>query len=155
MPETFATLALIVLGAGCPAIRSSFVPANEINRPHSLDVEYVRNIIVHDYNSNEIARDLFNNKVKRSYERSPKLKSKTFARYREVQVGGQNTAIVPANRTRYNRVMRGVASALYFEEFGKRFTYHWNVHPVCCKSDKTADRFSPGMFPLLHPRINT
>lgn len=124
------------------------------NNDNSLDVEYVRNIIVHDYNSNEIARDLFDNKVKRSYERSPKLKNKTFARYREVQVGGQNTAIVQANRTRYNRVMRGVASALYFHEFGKRFTYHWNVHPATMLSEDQAfydlpDELTPRMNELL------
>src|SRR5687768_6194844 len=81
------------------------------NDDNSLDVEYVRNVIVHDYNANEVARDWFDNKVERSYERSARLNSKTFAPYREVQVGGKNAAIVQANRTRYNRVVRGIASA--------------------------------------------
>jgi len=121
------------------------------NNDNSLDVEYVRNVIVHDYNSNEVARELFVNKVKRSYERSRKLKRKTFARYREVQVGGKNTAIVQANRTRYNRLMRGVASALYFHEFGERFRYHWNVHPATMLSEGRAFYDLPDE---LTPRLN-
>src|SRR6185503_5255413 len=58
------------------------------NNDNSRDVEYVRNIIVTDINSNEVARELFSKKVLPSFKRSPKLTSKTFAKVREVRVGG-------------------------------------------------------------------
>jgi hypothetical protein len=61
-----------------------------------------------------------------------------FARYREVKINGQDTAIVHANRTRYNRIMRGIASALYFNEFGERFKHRWNVHPAHMLSEGQA-----------------
>ena len=121
------------------------------NNDNSLDVEYVRSVLVHDINSNDVARDLFKNKVLPSYQRSPKLKSKTFAKFREVRVGGMDTAIVSANRTRYNRIMRGVASALYFHEFGKRFPYNWKVHPTTMLSEGQAFYDLPD---AITPQIN-
>jgi hypothetical protein len=124
------------------------------NNDNSADVEYVRNIIVTDINSNEVARLMFKEKVLPSYRRSPKLKSKTFARVREVKLGEMDTAIVQANRIRFNRIMRGIASALYFHEFGEAFPYRWNVHPATMLSENQAfldlpDEVTPRMNELL------
>ena len=64
------------------------------NNDNSKDVEYVRNIVVTDINTNELARYMFRSKVLPSFRRSPKLKRQTFARYREVFVWGMNSAVV-------------------------------------------------------------
>src|ERR1044072_8217726 len=82
------------------------------NNDNHLDVEYVRNIIVTDINSNQVARDMFADKVLRSYKRNKKLVRRTFQQVREATIGGQETAIVRLNRTRFNPIIRGIAFAL-------------------------------------------
>lgn len=50
------------------------VPSCKIhNNDNHLEVEYARNIIVTDINSNQVARDMFAGKVLRSYRRNRKL----------------------------------------------------------------------------------
>ena len=98
------------------------------NNDNSKDVEYIRNIVVTDINTNELARSMFRSKVLPSFRRSPKLKRQTFARYREVFVWGMNSAVVDTDPARLNKVMKAIASALYFHDFGEKFGYPWSVH---------------------------
>jgi hypothetical protein len=98
------------------------------NNDNSKDVEYIRNIVVTDINTNELARSLFRSKVLPSFKRSPKLKRQTFARYREVFVWGMNSAVVDTNPARLNKVKKAIASALYFHDFNEKFGYPWSVH---------------------------
>ena len=108
------------------------------NNDNSKDVEYVRNIVVTDINSNNLARRVFSEKVLPSFRHSPKLRSQTFARMREVNVWGMPSAIVQTHRSRFNPVMRAIAAALYFNEFGERFAYKWSVHSAHMLSENQA-----------------
>ncbi len=122
------------------------------NNDNSKDVEYVRNIVVPDIHTNDIARRMFKEKVLPSFKRSPKLKRQTFSRVREVQVWGMPSAIVAANNNRFNPVMKAIASALYFHDFGEKFRYRWNVQGAHMLSENQAFLDIPDP---LTPRMNT
>jgi len=121
------------------------------NNDNSKDVQYVRNIIVTDINSNSVARRMFKERALPSFRDNPKLTRQTFAKVREVEVWGMPSAIVHAHRTRVNPIMRGIAAALYFKEFGERFPYKWNVHSAHMLSENTAFLDLPDPYT---PKIN-
>lgn len=116
------------------------------NHDNHLDVEYARNIIVTDINSNQVARDLFADKVLRSYRRNRKLVQRTFQKVREVKIGGRATAITRLNRARFNPIMRAVASALYFRDFGERFQFRWTIYNATMLSEGQAFYDMPDPF---------
>lgn len=43
-------------------------------------------------------------------------------------MNGKETAVYQINLTRYNRIMRGIAYALYFHDFGEPFQHHWWIY---------------------------
>lgn len=124
------------------------------NNDNSEDVEYVRNIIASDINANELAMKLFSGKILRSYKRNPKLTQRTFSRVREVRVAGMETAVVQTNNTKFNPIIRAIASALYFHDFGEKFRYHFRVHGATMLSENQGfldlpDDFTPRTNALL------
>lgn len=125
------------------------VPSCKIhNNDNHLDVEYVRNIIVTDINSNQVARDMFANKVLRSYKRNRKLIRHTFQKVKEVKIGGRATAITRLNLTRFNPIIRAIACALYFHDFGEKFQFRWTIYNATMLSEGQAfydmpDHFNP------------
>jgi len=123
------------------------VPSCKIhNNDNHIDVEYVRNIIVTDINSNQVARDLFQGKVLRSYRRNRKLVQRTFQKVREVKIGGRETAITRLNRTRFNPIIRAIAFALYFHDFGEKFQYRWHIYNATMLSEGQAFHDMPDDF---------
>jgi hypothetical protein len=70
------------------------------NNDNSKDVLYVRNIIVTDVNTNEIARRMFKERALPSFRENPKLTRQTFTKVRETEVWGMPSAIVSSNRKR-------------------------------------------------------
>jgi hypothetical protein len=121
------------------------------NNDNSHDVKYVRNIIVTDINCNEVGQRMFAERALPSYRENRKLTSQTFAKVREVRIGGRETAIIRTNRTRFNRIMRGAASALYFNDYGQKFPFRWQVHPATMLSENVAFLDLPDPYT---PRIN-
>lgn len=125
------------------------VPSCKIhNNDNHLDVEYVRNIIVTDITSNQVARDMFANKVLRSYRRNRKLVRHTFQKVRGIKIGGRDTAVTQLNRTRFNPIIRAIAFALYFHDFGEKFQYRWTIYNATMLSEGQAfydmpDNFNP------------
>lgn len=123
------------------------------NNKNSKDVEYVRNLITSDFHTNDIGVAMFA-KAKRSYERSPKLFTKTFSRVRLIRVNGQETAVYQINLTRFKRVIRAIASALYFHDYGEKFQYQWNVYNATMVSENEGfhdrpDKVNPQMRDLV------
>lgn len=108
------------------------------NNDNSKDVEYVRNIVVPDLHTNATARRMFNSKVLPSFRRSPKLRAQTFRRYRLVDVQGMESAIAELDTKRFGLVMRAVAMALYYHDFGERFKYHFRIHSATNLSENVA-----------------
>jgi hypothetical protein len=125
------------------------VPSCKVhNNDNHLDVEYVRNIIVTDINANQVAQDMFQDKVLRSYKRNPKLVQRTFQKVREVKIGGRETAITRLNQTRFNPILRAIAFALYFYDFKEKFQYRWSIYNATMLSEGQAfhdmrDDFNP------------
>jgi hypothetical protein len=98
------------------------------NNDNSFDVEYTRNIIVTDIHSEDIAREMFTEKVLPSYKKGHKLRRLTFQRYREIKVGGMDSAIVQLHESRFNPIMRAIANALFFHDYGEKYVYRWMVY---------------------------
>jgi hypothetical protein len=124
------------------------------NNDNSKDVQYVRNIIVTDINTNEVARRMFQERVLPSFRENPKLTRQTFAKVREAEVWGMPSAIVSADRRRLDPIMKAIASALYFQDYDEKFAYGWNVHPATMLSENQAfldlpDSITPQMNALF------
>lgn len=124
------------------------------NNDLAENVEYVRNIVVTDIHTNDVGREMFAAKVRRSYARGHKLRRSTFRKIREVRIGGMETAIVHINETRFNPIIRAIAYALYYHDFGTRFLYRWNVYRATMLSEGQAfydmpDAFNPKARAIL------
>jgi hypothetical protein len=101
---------------------------HEHNSKNSKDVEYVRNIIVSHLDTNSVARALFKDKILRSYSRSPKLKQRTFEKRMPVIVQGYDSVIVELDMPRFKLVMKAIAYAVYFKDFGKSSDGDWLIY---------------------------
>jgi hypothetical protein len=108
------------------------------NNDNSFNVEYTRNIIVTDIHTTDIAREMFAEKVLPSYRRGHKLRRLTFQKYREVKIGGLDSAIVHLHESRFNPVMRAIANALFFHDYGEKYQYRWMIYRATMLSDGQA-----------------
>lgn len=97
------------------------------NTRNSKDVEYVRNVIVSHIDTNDIARSHFQEKVMRSFKRSPKLFTQTFKDANPIIVDAQETGVYNCDLPRFNLVMKAIAHAVYFKNFGNTYTNQWEI----------------------------
>lgn len=100
---------------------------HEHNTRNSKDVEYVRNVIVGYYSTNEVARGHFQNKVKRSFDRSSKLFDRTFKEASPINIDGEKTVIFSLDLQRNKVVMEALAYALCYKDIGKTYTGNWEI----------------------------
>lgn len=91
------------------------------NEDTSLDDEYVRNIITMSIENNQISIDHFFDKTLRSFERSPALTSKILETLKGVSGYETGAKAFRLERSRFDRVIRKIAYALFYNEFG----YSW------------------------------
>ncbi|MCW3096512.1 MAG: hypothetical protein JWL77_2130 [Chthonomonadaceae bacterium] len=97
------------------------------NNDNSMDVEYVRNILVQHHHVNQLAIDHAQSTATRSMIRRPQLARTTFASLRPVLMSdGQETGVFQVDLERLKRVMSAMAYALYFHVFGKQYRRCWN-----------------------------
>lgn len=108
------------------------------NVGNSVDVEYVRNIVVTDIHTNDIGREMFSAKVRKSYARGHKLRRSTFRKLRPVLIGGRETAVVQISERRLNPIIRAIACALYFHDFGEQFQHRWSIYRATMLADSLA-----------------
>jgi hypothetical protein len=95
---------------------------------NSLDVEYVRNVIVSHRNAEGTAQQLAQSASFRSFERSSALFFQTFQDAEIVVVNDEQTAIFPFELARFSTVMEAIAYGLfYLENNNQRFGGAWNV----------------------------
>lgn len=85
----------------------------------SKDVEYVRNNLCGQYGTNFVAAKVFET-AKASYDHSPKLRDRTFSGMRQIMIGGQETGAYSIELPRFKKVMKAIAFATYYHDFGKR-----------------------------------
>jgi hypothetical protein len=91
----------------------------EHNTNLSKDVEYVRNIICGQYGVNLVASRVFET-AKDSYANSPGLFNRTFSGVRPVVVDGEETGAFRIELPRFKRVIKAIAYAMYYHDFGQR-----------------------------------
>ncbi len=97
------------------------------NNENGLDVEYVGNILVSHFETNEEIRELLNPKVWRSYDRRPALLKTAFGQVEEVLYQGQVTGTFTVDWKRVHRVMSAIASGMYFLTCKQRFYGSWEI----------------------------
>jgi len=98
----------------------------EHNLSLSADVEYVRNIICEQYGTNLVASRVAET-ARASFENSPKLFNRTFSRVRPIIVAGEETGSFRIDMPRFKRVIKAIAFAMYYHDFGKRNEGDFNV----------------------------
>jgi len=92
----------------------------------SLDVEYVRNNICGQHGTNLIATRVFEI-AEASYDHSPKLFNRTFSNVQKIDFQGEETGAYPIDLPRLKKVMKAIAFAMYFQDFGKRHEGDFDV----------------------------
>jgi hypothetical protein len=92
---------------------------DEHNSRLSKDVEYVRNNLCGQFGTNLLAARVFET-AKASYNHSPKLFSRTFSDVRQIILDGQETGAYPIELPRFKKVIKAIAYAMYYHDFGKR-----------------------------------
>jgi hypothetical protein len=92
---------------------------DEHNSNLSTDVEYVRNIISGQYGVNLVASRV-SETAKDSFENSPRLFRRTFSDVRAVVVDGEEAGVFRIELPRFKRVIKAIAFAMYYHDFGER-----------------------------------
>jgi hypothetical protein len=90
---------------------------DEHNTSLSKDVEYVRNVICGQRGTNLVASRVLET-AKDSYAKSPRLFNRTFSDVRTVVVDGEETGAFRIELPRFKRVIKAIAFAMYYHDFG-------------------------------------
>lgn len=125
------------------------------NEDNSRDVEYVRSIIAMDAGTNELAREIVGGKVKRSWERSPRLRSQTLRNSLPALLNGKRTIVVEADLSRFNRSISSIASAIYFKDSSQHWKRDWLVYsstliPLRPMLEGRSDTLNPSLRETLN-----
>lgn len=112
-------------------------------------VEYVRNLIVSEISTNAIARSWFQDKALKSFKRSSKLAQRTFRDVTPIRVHGRETAIVELERPRFDLIMKAIAFATYYKDFGKGYSRDWVVFSPTLVSTNVIVRGAPDFYDRL------
>lgn len=118
------------------------------NNDNSKDVEYMRNIIVMMEGVNHVARKMFPT-VHRSLKRRPRLLNRILNNAKPIIWQGQQTGLVTTESLRFKNVMRAIAYAVYYNDFGKSFERHWGIYHATMLSKKEM----AGMFDTLNQQM--
>ena len=119
------------------------------NHDQSLDIEYARNIITGFYGINTQGEQAFEF-AKRSYDRSPALFNQTFRDFEKVYFNGDETGVFTIDLDRIKSVMRPIANALYFHDYGEVYSGQWKVFiPSMGSRDKGSAEQWQGFRDLL------
>jgi len=87
------------------------------NENTSSDDEYVRNIVTTSINNNQTSINHFFDKSFRSFQRHPGLINPILSSLKDVSCHELNAKAFQIDRSRFDRIMRKVAYALFFHEF--------------------------------------
>jgi len=97
------------------------------NLDNSMDVEYVRNVIVSHRNAQGTAQQLAQSASFRSFERSSALFFRTFRGAEEVLLNGEQTVVFRFELERFRHVMEAIAFGLFYHQNEGRFGGHWQI----------------------------
>src|SRR5262249_25691972 len=118
------------------------------NNHLSQDVEYVRNIIATSIQINDVGLS-HEDKVIRSYTKSPGLAKKALGNMRTFKVGNEETGIFRVDLDRFYSVIKSIAYALYFRDFGSTYPNDWVIYTISMESEKTLQEFPQSQHGIL------
>ncbi len=95
-------------------------------KDNSKDVEYARNALTTLWGVNTSGLELFGGKVKRSFDRSPKLLNTTFSTMQTVFYEGQLTGVFTLDMARVKNVFEACARAIHFRETEEKHA-NWEI----------------------------
>jgi hypothetical protein len=119
------------------------------NNDNSKDVEYVRNVLTTLWGANESGLSLFGDKVKRSFDRSPKLWTATFSSMQTIFYEGQITGAYKLDIKRLANVFEACARAAYYHEKQRKHTDWGITMPRLMFSDGVSNLGRQSWFRLL------
>jgi hypothetical protein len=126
------------------------------NTALSKEVEYVRNALSGQHGLNLVATKVFEN-ARASYDRSPKLFNRTFSGMRQIVMDGEETGAYRIELPRFKKVMKAIAYAMYFHDFGVRnkgtlvcFPQPSILAPIFTTACQTATRISAAFWIAAH-----
>ena len=103
------------------------------NHRQSLDIEYARNVIAGCYGINALGEQTFEI-ARRFFDRSAALFHQTFGDFETIEFNGEDTGRFRIDLERMQAVMRPIASATYFKDYGEKYAAEWNVFVTSLKS---------------------
>jgi hypothetical protein len=104
------------------------------NTSLSKDVEYVRNVISGQRDLNLVASRVFET-AKQSFDHSTPLFNRTFSDVHTISVDGDETGAFRIELKRFNKIMRAIAFAMYYHDFGQRNTGDFEVFSTSLNSE--------------------
>ena len=126
---------------------------DEHNRHLSTDVEYARNIICQQWGTNRVASRVAET-ARASFERSPKLFTRTFEDVRPIHVAGEETGSFRLDMPRFKKVMKAIAFAMYYHDFGKRNEGDFDIFSSSLHSQSTLYLGRPDGYENLRGRLS-
>lgn len=103
------------------------------NQSQSRDIEYVRNVIVACYGINDLGEQTFEI-ARKSFNRSKALFYQTFGDFEAIEFNGVKTGRFRIDLQRMQSVMRPIANAIYYSDYGSRYDAEWKVFVTSLKS---------------------
>ncbi len=104
------------------------VPSCEThNNRNSKDVEYIKNIITTSIGVNSEGLRLYQQKTRKSFQRSPKLFKTIFQNVVPVKYNGVDTIGFEYSIERFNKLFEAIGYGLYFHDNGIKYSGEWIV----------------------------
>jgi len=131
------------------------VPSCDAHNLHlSTDVEYARNIICQQWGTNLVSYRVAET-ARASFEHSPDLFTRTFESVQPILVAGEETGSFRLDMPRFKRVIRAIAFAMYYRDFGKRNDGDFDVFSTSLHSRSTLYHGAPDGYERLRNILET
>jgi hypothetical protein len=118
----------------------------------STDVEYARNIICQQWGTNLVSYRVAET-ARASFEHSPNLFTRTFESVQPLLVAGEETGSFRLDMPRFNRVIKAIAFAMYYHDFGKRNEGDFDIFSTSLYSQSTLYHGTPDGYENLRGRL--
>ena len=125
---------------------------DEHNLNLSTDVEYARNIICQHWGTNLVSYRVAET-ARASFEHSPKLFTRTFESVQPILVSGEETGSFRLDMPRFKRVIKAIAFAMYYHDFGKRNEGDFDIFSTSLYSQSTLYRGMPDGYEDLRSKL--
>jgi len=112
----------------------------EHNNDNSKDVEYARDVLTTMWGVNSSGLELFESKTKKSFDRSPRLLTRTFGAMRAVVYEEQVVGATPHDLDRLNKVFNACVCAVHYHDTQQKHGT-WGIVMPCFQFDPGVTEF--------------